>query len=76
MLTEGIAAFSQKHPLVRFELYSGNAGNVKEGMERGLLDVGLMSEPIDIRKYNFVSMPMIKNGEPGSERIHRLPDSL
>ena len=60
VLTEGIAAFSQKHPLVRFELYSGNAGNVKEGMERGLLDVGLMSEPIDIRKYNFVSMPMIE----------------
>lgn len=58
VLTEGIASFSQKHPLVRFELYSGNAGNVKEGMERGLVDVGLISEPIDIRKYNFISMPM------------------
>lgn len=58
VLTEGIAAFCQKHPLIRYELYSGNAGNVKEGMERGLVDVGLMSEPIDIRKYNFISMPM------------------
>lgn len=58
VLTEGIASFSRKHPLVRFELYSGNAGNVKEGMERGLLDVGLMSEPIDIRKYDFVSLPV------------------
>lgn len=58
VLTEGIAAFSRKHPLVQFELYSGNAGNVREGMDRGLLDVGLMSEPIDIRKYDFVSMPV------------------
>ena len=58
MLSEGIAAFRQKHPLVRYELYSGNAGNVREGMERGLLDIGLMSEPIDIRKYDFISMPV------------------
>ena len=58
MLSEGIAAFHQKHPLVRYELYSGNAGNVREGMERGLLDIGLMSEPIDIRKYDFISMPV------------------
>lgn len=60
VLTESVAAFSRKHPLVQFELYSGNAGNVREGMERGLLDVGLMSEPIDIRKYDFVSVPVIE----------------
>ena len=58
ILTEGIAAFGKGHPLVRYELYSGNAGNVKEGMERGLIDIGLMSEPIDIRKYDFISMPV------------------
>ena len=58
VLTEGIAAFSRRHPLVQFELYSGNAGNVREGMERGLLDVGLMLEPIDIRKYDFISLPV------------------
>ena len=29
-----------------------------EQIERGLLDIGLMSEPIDIRKYEFISMPV------------------
>ena len=58
ILTDCIAAFHKKYPLVRYELYSGNADNIKDNIERGLLDMGLMSEPIDIRKYEFVSMPI------------------
>lgn len=57
-LTDCIAAFRKKHPLVRYEFYSGNAGNIRDQIERGLLDIGLMSEPIDIRKYEFISMPV------------------
>ena len=58
ILTECIAAFRDKYPLVRYEVYSGNADNIREGIERGLLDIGLVAEPIDIRKYEFVSMPV------------------
>ena len=58
ILTDCIAQFQERHPLVRFEIYSGNAGNIRERMERGLLDVGLMSEPVDIRKYAFLTMPV------------------
>lgn len=58
ILTDCIAQFQKKHPLVHFEIYSGNAGNIRDRIERGLLDVGLMSEPIDIRKYAFITMPV------------------
>ena len=57
-LTDCIAQFHKIYPLVKYELYSGNAENICERIERGLLDLGLMSEPIDIRKYDFVSMPI------------------
>ncbi len=57
-LTNCIAEFRKKHPFVCYEFYSGNAGNIRDYIERGLLDIGLMSEPIDIRKYNFVNMPI------------------
>ena len=60
-LTDCIAEFRKKHPLVRYEFYSGNAANVRDYIERGLLDIGLMSEPINIRKYDFVSMPVKEN---------------
>lgn len=58
ILAECIAAFRKKFPLVSYEVYSGNAGNIKDNIERGLLDLGLMTEPVDIRKYEFVSMPV------------------
>ena len=58
ILTDCIAQFRKKRPLVQFEIYSGNAGNIRDRIERGLLDVGLMSEPIDIRKYAFITMPV------------------
>lgn len=57
-LTDCIAEFRKRYPLVRYEFYSGNAGNVRDYIERGLLDIGLMAEPIDLRKYDFVSMPV------------------
>lgn len=56
-LSEFIASFHKKYPDVRYEIYSGNAENINDYIERGLLDIGLMSAPIDIRKYDFISMP-------------------
>ncbi len=57
-LAKIIGAFHKKYPNVKYEIYSGNASNIRDHIERGLLDVGLMSEPIDMRKYNFVNMPV------------------
>ena len=57
-LAKMIAGFREKYPHVKYEIYSGNAQNIRDYMERGLLDVGLMSEPIDMRKYHFIAMPV------------------
>ncbi|MBC5647704.1 LysR family transcriptional regulator [Christensenella tenuis] len=53
-----MAAFQEKHPLVSYRIYSGNADNIKDQIERGLLDIGVMGGPTDIQKYNFVPMPV------------------
>ncbi len=57
-LTQLIAAFQKENPLVSFRIYSGNSDNIKERIERGLLDIGLLQEPVDIAKYHFVRTPM------------------
>lgn len=82
-LTDCIAAFQEKYPLVKYEFYSGNAGNIRDGIERGLLDLGLMSEPIDIRKYDFMSMPvkeqwgvLVKYDSPLAEKDVVTPQDL
>ena len=50
--------FRKKHPLVQFRIYSGNADNIQDYIGRGHLDLGVIGEPVDIRKYEFVSMPV------------------
>lgn len=57
-LTQAMVAFRKQHPLVRFRIYSGNTDNIQDYIERGLLDLGVMGEPIDIGKYEFVPMPV------------------
>lgn len=57
-LAKIIAEFHSQYPDVKYEIYSGNAINISDYIERGFLDIGLMSEPIDMRKYNFVGMPI------------------
>ena len=57
-LAKIIAQFRKQYPNVKYEIYSGNASNIRDYIERGFLDIGLMSEPIDMRKYNFLDMPI------------------
>lgn len=57
-LAKIMALFRAKYPQVEYEIYSGNADNIRDNMERGFLDIGLMSEPVDMRKYHFIRMPI------------------
>ena len=52
-LAKAMVAFREKHPLVQFRIYSGNADNIKDYIGRGHLDLGVMGEPVDIRKLEF-----------------------
>lgn len=56
-LSERIAAFRKKHPLVRYNIYSANADDIRDRLEKGLLDMGLMMEPVKIGEYDFIRMP-------------------
>lgn len=48
--------FQQKYPNVTFDLYTGNAEQIKERLDDGLCDIGLMLEPINIEKYEFIRL--------------------
>lgn len=57
VLAKMIRSFSEKYPNVDFNFYSGNADGIKERIDRGLLDFGLLLEPVDIDKYDYLRMP-------------------
>ena len=56
-LAKHMAEFRRENPLVQFSIYSANADDIKERMESGSLDMGLLMEPVDISKYEFIHMP-------------------
>ena len=33
-----------------------NADDIKDRLDKGLLDIGLLTEPVDISKYNFIRL--------------------
>ena len=46
-----------KYPGIHYHLFSGNAEDVSERLDRGLLDFGILIEPADVRKYDFIKLP-------------------
>jgi DNA-binding transcriptional LysR family regulator len=46
------------HPNIRIHLFSGVADDVTERLDKGLLDFGLLIEPADISKYDFLRLPI------------------
>lgn len=58
MLPDLIRNFHQKYPLVTFDLFTATADLVKEQMDKGLLDLGLLLEPIEMGKYEFIRLDM------------------
>ncbi|HIS86236.1 MAG TPA: LysR family transcriptional regulator [Candidatus Faecivicinus avistercoris] len=47
----------REHPGVRYHLFSGNADDVTERLDRGLLDFGVVIDPADLHKYDFLRIP-------------------
>ena len=47
----------QDYPDIHFHLYSGNAEDVSERMEKGLLDFGIFITSANIDKYDYLKLP-------------------
>ena len=56
VLSEIIASFHQQYPLVSYDFFTANADLVKEQMEKGLTDIGVLLEPVDMEKFDFIRL--------------------
>ncbi|MFB5676246.1 LysR family transcriptional regulator [Paenibacillus terreus] len=46
-----------KYPNIRYHIFSGNEDDVTERLDKGLLDFGILIDPADLSKYNYINMP-------------------
>lgn len=56
VLSEMIASFREKYPSVSYDIFTANADVVKEQMEKGLVDIGVLLEPVDMEKFDFIRL--------------------
>ncbi len=48
----------EEFPHVKVHLLSGNADDITEKLDKGLLDFCILIEPADIKKYDFLKLPV------------------
>lgn len=47
-----------QYPGIRYHINSGNAKDITEKLDRGLLDFCIIVEPVDFDKYNYLELPV------------------
>ena len=57
MLPKVLRGFSAHYPKVKYELYSADGDDIREKLDRGDLDFGILVEPVEAAKYDFFRLP-------------------
>ncbi|MGI6108693.1 MAG: LysR family transcriptional regulator [Eubacteriaceae bacterium] len=75
VLPELIGNFSRLYPRAAYDLYSGYTDDIKEKIDKGIVDIGILTEPVEITKYDYVKLPqedfwgiMVRSDDPLAER--------
>lgn len=71
------------HPHIRYHLFSGNADDVTERLDKGLLDFGILIEPVNLKKYDYIRLPatdiwgvLMRRDSPLAQRASIRPEDL
>lgn len=58
-LARRIKALQESYPRIRVHLYSGDTDDLAERLDRGLLDFVVISQEVDLAKYNYLKLPVM-----------------
>lgn len=57
LIARTIKDLNASYPHIKYHLFSGNSDDIMEKIDRGLLDFGVLIEPVDKRKYSYLKIP-------------------
>lgn len=57
LIAETLKEVLKEYPAIQFHLYSGNADDIMDKLDSGWLDFGIVIEPTDKQKYNYMHLP-------------------
>lgn len=83
LIAKTIKNLNYNYPNIRYNLFSGNAEDVTEKLDKGLLDFGLLIEPVDVTKYEYIRLPLkdtwglvMRKDNPLTQKEYIVPDDL
>lgn len=83
LIARTAGALQSAHPQVHFHLYSGNADDVGERLEKGLLDFGILMGTADLSNYDYIQLPfydtwgvLMRKDSPLAKRDGIRPEDL
>jgi DNA-binding transcriptional LysR family regulator len=57
LLPDALETFISLYPKVQYQIYTGDGDYIREKIDGGFVDVGILVEPVEIAKYEFISLP-------------------
>ena len=83
MLPAAMDGFRKRYPKVQFQLYTNSAEHIKEKLEQGVVDIGLLLEPIDVTKFDYIRMKnkekwglLLRTGHPLASKPYITKEDL
>lgn len=83
LLGKVMRTLQRGYPRIRYHLFSGNADDVTERLDKGLLDFGVLIEPANVQKYEFLRLPaadvwgvLMPRNAPLASSAHICPKDL
>ena len=55
-LIRTLEKFSKTYPKVKYEIYTNSSDTLQEKLNKGILDLALLQEPVDISNHEFIRM--------------------
>lgn len=83
LVGEIIRESRNQYPGIHYHINSGNAQDITDKLDRGLLDFGIIVEPVDFDKYNYLELPvkdtwgiLMQKTSPLAEKEFICPEDL
>lgn len=57
ILPRVLGGFSARYPQVKYDIYSADGDDIRDKLDRGELDFGILVEPVEAAKYDFFRLP-------------------
>lgn len=83
MISSVIADFVKAYPHVRISLHTGNADDIMEQMNKGIVDIGMFLEPMSTEGMDYIRIPdtdcwvvLMKPDDPLTGKPHITKDDL